>query len=220
MQVTMETSLDSATIERLLAMYRAGFDPIETLAAARQSLTDDEFRAEMVEPSVLKFVGWNRRGEPVALMNVATDLDHVVWISSAYFAHRYPEHAARNAIWYVGALVLDPAQQGGPWMRRLSIEVMRRCAEQRAVVGFDCSGYNAEVVKLPRMLADVGSSYFHMTTELVDTQHYYAYTFEGTRGDVDLRPSRAIDLTSSATTSHAAPIPPNETPERSGSRSE
>jgi hypothetical protein len=179
MRVTTERAIDEASTELFLNLYRSAFAPLETLAAGRQSLTDDEFREEMAEDSVLKFVGWNRHDEPVALAVVATDLSVVPWISPAFWAERYPDHAERDAIWYFGALLVSPTVKGGPWMRRLTIAAMTECARNRVVAAFDCCRYNDTEVKLPQLLADVGHSFVNLRTELVDLQVYYGYEFDG-----------------------------------------
>lgn len=181
MKITVETSLTPDITERFLAVYRAAFAPLEILSAGRQSLTDDEFRADMVEPSVMKYMGWTRRGEPVAMLTVSTDLDHVPWISPPYWRHHYPEHAARNAIWYVGSFLVSPEVKGGPWMWRLASEVATRCATEKVVVGYDCCKYNTDIVKLPQMLADICHGLANVDTDLVDVQNYYAFVFDGLR---------------------------------------
>ncbi len=70
---------------RFLAIYRAAFAPLEKLAPARQSLTDEEFLEEMADDSVVKFVASDRHQEPCALAFMATDLSVVPWISVPYF---------------------------------------------------------------------------------------------------------------------------------------
>ncbi|MGY6501404.1 MAG: hypothetical protein ACXIVQ_11005 [Acidimicrobiales bacterium] len=181
MRVSIETVIDAATTERFLALYRAAFAPLSPVAAGRQSLTDDEFRAEMAEESALKFVGWNRDDEPVAMAVMNTDLDTLPWISGEFWRLRYPDHAARGAIYYYGAILVSPDVKGGPWMYRILVEGTRYTAQNRAIAAFDCCRYNVEEVKLPQMIADVGHKIANLEIEEVDTQHYYAYIFDGLR---------------------------------------
>ena len=91
MRVTIETVIDESTTEQFLQLYRAAFDPLEGLAAGRQALTDDEFREEMRLETVLKFIGWDRRERPVAMVVIATDLETVPWVSPGFWRERYPE---------------------------------------------------------------------------------------------------------------------------------
>ncbi len=187
MRVTIETVVDDETAERFLALYRASFEPLEAVAAARQSHTDDEFRDEMREPSVLKFIGWDRRERPVAMVVIHTDLDTVPWASPAFWRRRYPEQAARGAIFYFGALLVSPDVRGGPWAHRMLSETVRYTARNHAVAAFDCCQHNVEEVQLPRMIADVANALSYVDTERVDEQVYYAYVTHGLRDEIDLR---------------------------------
>jgi len=188
MRITIERRIDDSTTERFLALYREAFAPLETVAAARQSLTDDEFREEMSDPSVLKFVGWNRRGESVALMMVATDLDVVPWISAPFYRAQFPEQAARGAIYYFGALLVAPGVRGGPWAHRLLGEGVRFVAGNVGIAAFDCCRYNVEEIDVPRMVAEIGERLCYFDRHEVDVQRYYAYVSHGLKEvEIDLR---------------------------------
>lgn len=178
MSITLEEALDDETTERFLAVYRAGFDPLDPLAAGRQSLTDDEFRAEMVDPSVLKFLGADADGRAVALLTASTDLDHVAWLSPSFYRQRFPDHAARDAIIYVGSLVVHPGAGGRSWMRRLTAAMSRYANDRAAIVAFDCCQYNVDT-GFPDQLEWIAQSIGPATLELIDTQSYYAYRFPG-----------------------------------------
>lgn len=165
--------------ERFLDVYRAAFAPMATRAAARQSLTDDEFRAEMRDPRVTKLVAVDGTGEPGSLVLVATDLAAVPWISQAYYAARFPEHHARGAVFYVNAVVVRPDRQGGPWARAVLEELYRFVAEHRAVMAFDCCAYNVDVVRLVDATARVAAEVAHVETVELDQQRYYAFDMSG-----------------------------------------
>ncbi|MBK5224433.1 MAG: hypothetical protein JJE52_16480 [Acidimicrobiia bacterium] len=181
MRVTIETVIDAPTTDQFLELYRAAFDPLDGLAAGRQALSDEEFREEMELESVLKFIGWDRRERPAAMVVIATDLDVVPWISPEFWRRRFPEHAERNAIFYFGALLVSPTVRGGPWAHRMLSETVKYTARNRAVAAFDCCRHNVESVELPRMVADVAHALSYADTELVDTQSYYAYNLHGLR---------------------------------------
>lgn len=190
MRVTIETVIDEPTTERFLDLYRAAFDPLEGLAASRQALTDDEFREEMQLESVLKFVGWDRREQPVAMAVINTDLDTVPWISPEFWRRRYPEQAARGAIHYYGALLVSPTVRGGLWAYRMLRETVRYTASHHAVAAFDCCRHNIDEVQLPKLIAEVARPLCHFDTEEVDVQAYYAYPTYGLReapAEIDLR---------------------------------
>jgi GNAT superfamily N-acetyltransferase len=166
---------------RFLAIYRDAFAPLDELAPARQSLTDEEFLDEMADTSVVKFLASDRGGVPCALAFMATDLSVVPWISLPYFQARFPEHYARGAIYYFGALLVRPELQGGAWARLLLEELVRRVASDHAVAAFDCCEHNASVTRLPELIARVGHRLSVLDAVELDPQRYFAYQFAGLR---------------------------------------
>ena len=181
MLITMETKLDHETTEEFLSVYRDSFAPLEDKAAARQSLTDEEFRQEMLDESVLKFVAWDERGQVAALAFVCTDLSVVPWISIPYFEQRFPEHHARGAIYYYGALLVRPDLRGGATSYELLKELCRFTAMNKAIAAFDCCRYNEDTVKLPELVATVAREVCVVDTQQIDHQRYYAYVTSALR---------------------------------------
>ena len=176
MHIELHNELTPDMTERFLKLYRTTFDPLDIAAAARQSLTDEEFVEEMALPSVMKFVGYDDLDEPVAMVFMSTDLSTVPWISPAFYANQFPEHYARGAIYYIGALLVHPdARHGGAMVRRIMRTVIRKIAEDGAIAAFDCCGFNVDVVGLPRMIEKVGRQVCTVNTHEVDVQRYYAY---------------------------------------------
>lgn len=174
-------SIPAEEVEDFLRAYRAAFQPLEILAPARQSLTDDEFREEMTDARVLKFVARDEDGVATAMSFMTTDLTIVPWVSLPYYEHRFPEHYARNAICYVGALLVRPERQGGPWVKAVVDDVMTHITELRGILAFDCCGYNVDVVKLPDTLARAAHRIAFAETMELDQQRYYAYDMAGLR---------------------------------------
>lgn len=179
--VTRETVLDPDTIEAFLGIYRASFAPLDTVAAARQSFTDDEFRHEMSDPDVIKILGRDRRGDAVALGSVSTNLDTVPWISAPFWRHQFPEQASRNAILYVGAILVRPESQGSVWSVRILREITNLIAENDGIAAFDCCAYNNTEVRLPELISKVSNTITPVDTIHVDTQNYYAFVTNGWR---------------------------------------
>jgi len=178
-EVVRLTHVPEDLAEQFLAVYSAAFAPLATLSAARQALTDDEFRAEMSDDRVTKFVAFDQDGEAGSMAIVATDLSLVPWISVPYYATRFPEHYARGAIYYVNAVVVRPDRQGGPWSKVVLEELYRFVAENRAVMAFDCCGYNVEVVKLVETTTRASHRIAHVETAELDQQRYYAFDMAG-----------------------------------------
>jgi len=165
--------------EQFLALYRDAFAPLVTRSPARQWLTDDEFRHDMSDPSVRKFVGLSTTDEIVALAFMSTDLGTVPWISEPFFAHRFPEHHARDAIYYFGAMLVRPDRQGGPWAKYLLDHIFHFLGERRGIGCFDCCGFNVDTVALPDLIARAGQRSVRFELELLDRQEYFATIVEG-----------------------------------------
>ena len=180
-RVDRTTAVPAELVEEFLGVYRAAFAPLETLAPARQSFDDDEFRHEMTDTRVLKFVAYDTAGDACAMAFMATDLNAVPWISVPYFAKRFPDHYARGAIYYVGALLVRAEKQGGPWAKEIVDDMVRYVAEHRGVATFDCCGFNVDVVKLPDTLARATHRIAFAETVELDQQRYYAYQMAGPR---------------------------------------
>jgi hypothetical protein len=170
------TVLPAHLRERFCELYRDGFVELDKRAAARQSLTDEEFVDEMSHPSVVKWIAWNEdEDEPIALMFMATDLTIVPWISLPYYQHRFPEHYERKAVYYYGGLVVHPDRRGGAVVKALLTEGWRYVIERDAVVAFDCCSFNADVMRLPEVIERVGRRMTNVEATELDVQHYYAY---------------------------------------------
>lgn len=178
-RVVRMTEVPTDLAEQFLRVYRAGFAPLELRSPARQALTDDEFRAEMSNPLVTKFVAFDDYGEAGAMAIIATDLSIVPWISVPYYAHHFPEHYARGAVFYVNAVVVRPDRQGGPWSKVVLEDMYRFVAEHRALMAFDVCGYNVDTVKLVETTARSAHRIAHVETAELDQQRYYAFDMAG-----------------------------------------
>ena len=75
-------------------------------------------------------------------------LETVPWISPAYFAHHYPEQTARDAVYYLGFILVDHDHRRS----HLFIDLIRRVTETlvdaRAMCAYDICAYNDEVLGL------------------------------------------------------------------------
>jgi len=178
-RVDILTSVPADVAEEFLGIYKAAFEPLMIKSPARQWLTDDEFLHEMSDPSVLKFVGRSVHDEIVAIALMSTDIGTVPWISEPYFANRYPEHHARDAIFYFGAMLVRPDRQGGPWAKYLLDHIFNFFGERRAIGCFDCCGFNVDTVALPDLIVRASRSMVDLELELLDQQTYYAGIVHG-----------------------------------------
>jgi hypothetical protein len=173
------TAVPDELVEPFLEVYKAAFAPLATRAAARQSLTDEEFREEMRDARVTKLVAFDADDVAGAMVIVATDLTLVPWISVPYYATRYPEQFARGAVYYVNAAVVRPERQGGPWAKAVLDELYRFVAENRAVMAFDACGFNVDIVKLVEATSRAAQRIAHVDAAELDQQRYYAFDMVG-----------------------------------------
>ena len=173
-------AVDAAITTQFLELYRAAFAPLDALAPARQGLTDDEFRDQMIDDSVLKVVGYTTADAPVSLTFMSSNLATVPWISPTYFQHRFPDHIRRNAVFYFGGMLVTASERGGPWAALVIEEAFRHVTRAGGVAVFDCCAHNVDR-RFPEMVARIVRRICVLETEELEPQHYFAYTTKGFR---------------------------------------
>lgn len=172
-RVSVEAAMDTAATSAFWELYEAAFAPLRTRAAARQVLTREEFDAEMVDPRVAKHVARDADGLPVGVTTLTRDLSTVPWLSPEYFAARFPEHAARDAIFYLGFTLVSPGLQGGAVFGDMIRSCLVEFTAARGVCGFDVCAYNDEGMQLGAMIRRTMETVPTLRHERLDTQTYY-----------------------------------------------
>ena len=182
MRIETRVALPEDVAEQFLKLYRAAFEPLEVLAAARQSLTDEEFLDEMAHPAVLKWVAWDDFDQPCAMAFMTTDLSILPWVSLPYYRARFPEHFDRGAIYYFGSLLVHPEHQGTQVVMDLLETVIAKIGADNAIAAFDCCGFNIDAKRFPKMIADVAAKVcVSVDPKEIDVQRYYAYDMRGVK---------------------------------------
>lgn len=175
-RITIETTIDFQHAEVFYDLYLTAFGPLRTRAAARQVLHRDEFFAEMTDARVWKYVAWTDPDTPVALATMTKSLETVPWISPEYFRARYPEHAARDAIYYLGFTLVDPQNRDPRVFEGMFQLGMQRLIADHAVCAWDLCAYNQNLGFANRI-----EKLLHRWADLevfpIDTQTYYAATY-------------------------------------------
>lgn len=179
LHVTVETIVPDDSIAMFQSLYEEAFAPLRTKAVARQVLHAHEFREEMVDPRVLKHVARTESGEPVGLTTLTRHLDTVPWISPEYFASRYPEHAARNAIYYAGFSLVAPTVRQGAAFHVMIESVVQILVAERAAVGWDICSYNNTRFSFADSIRAVLGEHAEVEIAVEDSQTYYAARFSG-----------------------------------------
>lgn len=170
--VTVEPKVTGSVLERFWELYHAAFEPLETLSAARQVLTEDEFTAEMADPRVDKYIAWDG-DEAVGLATLTRALETVPWISPKYFRTRYPEYAARDALFYLGFILTHPRRRRGGASSALLNAVIDTIRDADGLCGYDIGAYNRDELRFADNLERFIKRRAPATVEVIDEQTYY-----------------------------------------------
>lgn len=168
----------AGTVEPDMAMawwefYRRAFAPLETRAVARQLLHEHEFLEEMSDPRVWKYLAHDEDDRLVGMSTLTNDLSTVPWISPAFFAHRYPEHTARNAVFYLGFTLVSAERRRERVFEAMISAIIDRVAQDRGVCGWDLCSFNVDQLGLAAGIAGLLRRTVDAEVPTVDTQTYY-----------------------------------------------
>lgn len=178
-RVERRTVVPAEEAERLYPLYENTFGPLREAAAARHVLSLAEFVEEMADPRVDKWVALAEADDSFLGMSIlARDIEAVPWASPEYYAARYPEHAARGAVWYIGFTMTVPGVQHGGVFATMLTAMTQVAAAERAVVGWDMCAANVAAGFNEAVKAQLTGSAGAPTTQ-VDVQTYYAVDFSG-----------------------------------------
>ena len=170
--VTLESSITGTRAEELWQAYRTNFEPLAELAVLQHFYSRDEVFAELLNPRIVKIVGW-QNDHPVGLAMVTNSLEDVPQISPAYLRSKYPEHAARNTI-YVGILVMvAPGMRGLTLLGRLTTEMWQVPALVGGVIVFDICEFNRELFGAEKLIQRLADNFPRSLTQVLDRQTWY-----------------------------------------------
>lgn len=186
MRITIESTVDATTAEAFLPIYHESFAHLIDLSAAKQSLSDEEYRFFMGSEDVLKFTGWTDDDQLCAVSLVTTRLDLVPWVSPPFFARRFPEHYERGVIYYFLTILVREQDRNRPWTKAILEAIGLHCGAVRGICVFDCCKFNDEVVGVPKIISEVSRPYLDFEEIEIDVQRYYAYVIDRIR-EIDLR---------------------------------
>jgi hypothetical protein len=177
--VTIETTVDEATAKRFYALYLKTFGDLAVKAVARQVLHEHEFLEEMLDERVDKFLGRDDSGRPVAMCTLTRNLETVPWISPAYFSHHYPEQTARNAVFYLGFILVDHEYRRSHMFIDLLTKVAEMVIAERGLCAWDICSHNNEAFGLADAIEALTTRMATFEVGPVDTQTYYRALYLG-----------------------------------------
>ena len=175
LSVRIVTEVDDPTAQEFYALYADTFAPMATKAVNRHVLYEHEFMDVMSDKRIDKYLAVDEdTGEAIGMCTLTNHLETVTWVSAEYFNHHYPEHAARQAIYYLGFSLAKPRRRREQVFTELITAVSETLAEERAMCGYDICAYNNEVLHLGDAVEAMVSSVAHVDIRALDTQTYYA----------------------------------------------
>lgn len=170
--ITHEHSITGAKAEALWRAYHLNFEPLGELAILQHLYSREEIFAELANPRITKIAAW-QDDEPVGLAMVTNSLDEVPQISPAFLRARYPEQAARDAI-YVGILVMVvPGSRRLTLFGRLSTELWQVPAMAGGILIFDVCDFNRVNLGAERLAQQIADNFPRSSVSVLDRQTWY-----------------------------------------------
>jgi hypothetical protein len=171
--VTHERRVVGPLAETLWNDYLANFGPLADLAILRHVDTREGFLAQLANPRIIKIICWVGN-EPSALGMVTNSLEDVEEVSPAFLRTKYPELAARDAI-FVGMLVMvSQPLRGKTLFSRLYTELWQVPALADGVLIFDVCDFNRNLHNTDKLAAQIASAFPRSEVEVADRQTWYA----------------------------------------------
>lgn len=177
LELSWETQLDAVTADSYWELYYDTFRGLETRAAARQLLHKEEFLAEMSDERVIKCVARDALDRVIGISTVTRHLETVPWISPAYFAHHYPEHTARDAVFYLGFTLVHRDHRHAHVFTAMLDRIVGLVSAENGVCGWDMCLYNDEFTGLGTSIQRLLEQHSQAAVVAVDRQNYYAVTY-------------------------------------------
>src|SRR5918997_77640 len=174
---TREATLLGNVAETLYSLYRQAFDPLKVKAAARHVLTRAEFFGQMEDERIDKYVAWEADGNPIGMITLTRILESVPWVSPEYFAARFPEQWARNAVYYLGFGLARPSTREARFLETCTAICVEPLVAERAVIAYDVCSYNNDVLGFADRIAQAAGHGTTSSVQKLDAQVYYAVNF-------------------------------------------
>ena len=171
--ITIEHVITGRTAEVLCDLQLASFGPLETLAIQKQTDSRDDLLHMFASPDFTKVVAW-QGGQPIGLGVLTNVLECIPEISPQFLRTRYPQYAARNAI-YIGIYVTVAEQHRGLTLfSRLSTEMWNVPARAGGVLVFDMCEFNRTTFAAEQMAEQVASVFPRSSVSTIDRQTWMA----------------------------------------------
>jgi hypothetical protein len=174
---TREAVILGTAAEILYSLYEQAFDPLKVQAAARHVLTSVEFFEQMEDERIDKYVAWEAEAKPIGMITLTRRLDAVPWISPEYYAARFPEQWARDAVYYLGFGLARRSVREAKFLETCAAMCVEPLVAERAVIAYDVCSYNNDVLGFADRIARAAQHGSLSQLQKLDTQVYYAVNF-------------------------------------------
>jgi len=169
------STVDEETAQRFWSLYRETFGRLAVAAVNRHLLSEHEFMEVMGDERVDKYlVCEDATGEAIAMCTLTNHLETVTWVSAEYFAHHYPDHAARNAVYYLGFSLVGATHRRAQLFTALITRVSQTLVDKGAMCAYDICQHNNQTIGLGDAVGAMIQSVAPIEVQAVDTQTYYA----------------------------------------------
>ena len=170
--VTHEREIRGDNAEALWEAYYENFQPLAELAMLQHVFSREEIMAELANPDILKIVAW-QDGHPVGLGMVTNVLEAVPQISPQFLRAKYPEHAARQAIYFGILVMVSPRVRGRTIFGRVYTELWQVPAKAGGVLAFDICEFNRTLFDADALAGRIASQFPRANVGVVDRQTWY-----------------------------------------------
>ena len=170
--ITHERSITGELAQELWETYLENLEPLAEVAVLRHLDSHEEMLAQFANPRILKLVAW-QGVRPVGLGMVTNSLEDVAEISPAFLRVKYPEYAARNAIFVGMLMMVSPDQRSHTAFSRLYLELWQVPARAGGILVFDVSDFNRETFGVDEMSRRIASNFARSSVEVLDRQTWY-----------------------------------------------
>jgi hypothetical protein len=171
--ITHHLTVDGEEADALWQLYYSNLEPLTDFAVQKQYSERDEMMALFANPRVVKIIG-REQGRAVGLAIVTNSLEDVPEISPRFLRRRYPDYAARDAIYCGMYVVVDPRHRGISLFHRLYIELWQVVAKASGVLIFDTCEFNREMFDVDNLAHRIASAFPSSTLGHIDRQTWYA----------------------------------------------
>lgn len=172
--VRVVTTVDVETAQRFYSLYRRTFGKLAIAAVNRHLLTEQEFMEVMADERVDKYlVCEDATDEAIAMCTLTNHLETVTWVSPEYFAHHYPDHARRNAVYYLGFSLVSSSRRRAQLFTQLISSVSQTLLDRDAMCAYDICQFNNETLGLGDAVGAMIQHVAPVDVRAVDTQTYY-----------------------------------------------